>query len=401
MRSTTPQTPAPLPTVAKAPAVKVIQPGQTLGILGGGQLGRMTTLAAKAMGYKVVVLSPEGAQAPAAQVADNTLVAPYDDTRALDALAQQADVVTQEFENIPSQALEYLTQNTLVPVYPSPQVLHICQHRLREKQWLLANGCPLVPFYPIPNVQALEAIPDECLPGVLKTAGFGYDGKGQIRVKTRFDVVAAFNKLNNQPCVLEGWIDLAAEISVVAARNQHGFKPFAVTQNYHHNHILSMSVYPAPIDPHLQQLALDLTELVMTQLDVVGLLCVEFFITQQGQLLINELAPRPHNSGHITQNGCQTSQFEQHVRAVCQLPLGQTDYWVPSAAMVNVLGDCWQQEQPPNWSQLLQRYPNASLHLYGKAEARAGRKMGHINVTGSATQLAKDMATELRQTLYP
>jgi 5-(carboxyamino)imidazole ribonucleotide synthase len=262
----------------------VVLPGGTIGILGGGQLGRMTALAAKAMGYRVVVLTPDGEQAPAAQVADVTLVADYTNEAALSALAKQVDVVTQEFENIPAHALTWLETEGGVPVHPSPQVLHTCQHRLREKQWLQANNCPVAPFYPIPDVHALEAIPDDCLPGVLKTAGFGYDGKGQIRVKTRFDVIAAFNKLGNQPCVLESWIDLAMELSVIAARNTTGWVAFPVAENEHIDHILRFSHMPAAISPELGQQAISLAGHIMTRMQVTGLLCVELFVTRDGQL---------------------------------------------------------------------------------------------------------------------
>ena len=371
----------------------VIQPGGTLGIVGGGQLGRMTALAAKAMGYRVVVLTPEKTAngSPACQVADEVIIAPYEDAEALGDLAHRCDVVTQEFENIPSTALQNLAA-TGIPVYPSPQVLHIAQHRLREKNTLQQLGLPVVPFYAIPSHEALENIPPECMPGVLKTAGFGYDGKGQIRVNNRFEVMSAYDKLGGQPCVLEAWVDLDTEVSVIGARNHTGFAHFGLMQNEHRHHILSITRVPAQVPQHMHLAAVELTRQLMDRLDVVGLLCVEFFISRDGQLLINETAPRPHNSGHITQNAFATSQFEQHVRAVCGLPLGDTRMLYPAAAMVNVLGDSWANSQPPDWAALLQALPQAKLHQYGKLEARVGRKMAHINLLSDhAAQLEKDI----------
>jgi 5-(carboxyamino)imidazole ribonucleotide synthase len=379
----------------------VVQPGGVIGMVGGGQLGRMTALAAKAMGYRVVVLTPEkpanGVPSPACQVADEVIIAPYDDALALGDLASRCDVVTQEFENIPSTALDNLVA-TGVPVYPSPQVLHMAQHRLREKTTLQQLGMPVVPFYAIPSHEALETIPPDCLPGVLKTAGFGYDGKGQVRVKNRFEVMAAFDKLGNQPCVLEAWVDLACELSVIGARNHSGFAHFGVMHNTHRHHILSVTRVPAPVPPHLHLAAVELTRQLLTQLDVTGLLCVEFFVTQDSKLLINETAPRPHNSGHITQNAFATSQFEQHVRAVCGLPLGDTRLLYPAAAMINVLGDCWLNGQAPDWAGLMQLLPNTSLHLYGKGDPRPGRKMAHINLMAQDdVQLQHDITTCLNR----
>jgi 5-(carboxyamino)imidazole ribonucleotide synthase len=376
---------------AFTPPASVYLPGSTIGMLGGGQLGRMTALAAKPLGYNVVVLTPEGDRAPACQVADNAIIAPYDDPAALKAFASQVDVVTLEFENIPLAALDHL-HALGKPVHPGRHVLAICQHRLQEKLALQQAGLPVVPFYPIADHQALDAIPAACLPGVLKTAGFGYDGKGQIRVNNRFEVIAAFQKLGEQPCVLEAWMDLATEVSVIGARNHTGFAHFGVMENTHRHHILDTTLVPAQISPSLAALAPALTEQLMNVWSVVGLLCVEFFITRDGQLWINETAPRPHNSGHVTQNAFATSQFEQHVRAVCGLPLGPTSMTSPAAGMLNLLGDRWLSDegtstQPelapqPDWGGLFADHPNAHLHLYGKQAARAGRKMGHINLTG-------------------
>jgi 5-(carboxyamino)imidazole ribonucleotide synthase len=362
---------------------QVIQPGSVIGLLGGGQLGRMTALAAKNMGYQVVVLAPDacvnGMRSPAGQLADHVITAAYEDANALRQLADRCDVITQEFENIPSQALQQLVDWGL-PVHPSPNVLHVGQHRLREKTWLAQAGFPLTPFYAIPNHACLDSIPANCFPGVLKTAGFGYDGKGQQRVKNRFDAAAAFEKLGGQPCVLEQWVNLAGEISVIGARNHTGFAHFGVMENVHKHHILSVTQVPATLPEPLKNMAIQLTQHMMDMLDVIGLLCVEFFVTHDGQLLINEMAPRPHNSGHITQNAFATSQFEQHVRAICGLPLGDTTLLYPVAAMVNILGDSWVDGQAPDWPDLMARVPSAKLHLYGKTEARLGRKMGHINL---------------------
>lgn len=348
----------------------MILPPATLGILGNGQLGRMTALAARAMGYHVAV-SPHDPVSPAGQVADRDF--------------SMAAVVTYEFENI-----EPL--NLAVPVRPSFDVLHVAQHRLREKTWLRDHGIPVAPFTPISRREDLEQGP---YPGVLKTAGFGYDGKGQAKVR---DLQQALASWDGSPCVLEAWVEFSREVSVVAARGIDGeFAHFGVIENIHRNHILDVS--KASVSGADQ--AVEIARRVLERLEVVGLLCVEFFQLPDGVLLVNELAPRPHNSGHLTIEACATSQFEQHVRAVCGLPLGSTEY-LRAAAMVNLLGDEWPaarcESGEPNWAAALED-SRVKLHLYGKLEPRPGRKMGHLTALATTPDEAAAVALAARERL--
>lgn len=322
----------------------MIFPPATIGILGNGQLGRMTALAARAMGYHVAVY-PDGRKSPAGQVADREF--------------SEAQVVTYEFENMEPVSVP-------VPVRPHYGVLQTAQNRVCEKTWLRDSGIPVAPFTVVEKAADLEV---GRYPGVLKTAGFGYDGKGQHKVASVVDAQAAWN---GEPCVLESWIDFAREVSVVAARGVAGdFAHFGVIENAHRNHILDVS--KAPVSGAEE--AIQIARRILEGLDVVGLLCVEFFQLKDGSLVVNELAPRPHNSGHLTIEACVTSQFEQHVRAVCGLPLGSTEYLKP-AAMANLLGDVWEYGEP-DWEAALGD-SRIKLHLYGKAEPRPGRKMGHL-----------------------
>ncbi len=372
-----------------------VLPGTTIGILGSGQLGRMLAIAAKRLGYKVHVYSPDQ-QTPAEQVADLKITAEYTDFEALQRFATGVNVVTIEFENIPVTALQALERE--VPVYPQPKVLETTQHRLREKEFLAALGIPLAPFAAIRQASDVEpALQVTGLPAVVKTAGFGYDGKGQARVESAAQALNAFAQFEGQPCVVESLIQLEREISVIAARSGAGeFQAYRPVENRHRNHILDLTLAPATLPADLEAQALRLTRQIMDAFDMQGLLCVEFFIAQDGRLLVNELAPRTHNSGHYTIEAAVCDQFEQQLRAVCGLPLGSTVLHQP-AAMSNLLGDCWQGGEP-NWAACL-ALPNVHLHLYGKQNALPGRKMGHITALGDTVTAAADLALKARAVL--
>lgn len=371
-------------------------PGSTLGILGSGQLGRMLTITAKRLGYRVHVFSPDQ-NTPAGQVADLEITAAYTDLEALKRFAQDVDVVTIEFENIPAEALKALQAD--VPVYPQPHVLETTQHRLREKQFLSDLGIPVVPFYPVASPADLEAgLKAIGMPAVLKTAGFGYDGKGQAKIETHEQAIQAYESFAGQPCVLERFIRLDREISVIAARSDTGeFKAYRPVENRHQNHILDLTLAPADLPAPLEQQAIQVTQEIMDAFSMRGLLCVEFFITQDGELLVNELAPRPHNSGHYSIEAAICNQFEQQLRVVCGLPLGDPTLRQP-AAMTNLLGDLWQAGEP-DWAACLDLSP-FYLHLYGKKEARPGRKMGHLTALGATAEQAAKLALLARTRLH-
>jgi 5-(carboxyamino)imidazole ribonucleotide synthase len=356
-----------------------ILPGATIGMLGGGQLGRMFTLAARAMGYRVAVLVPEH-DSPTAQVADVAHEAAYDDVEAVERFASEVSVVTYEFENVPSATVEAAERH--VPVRPGRALLHAVQERSREKQALADLGLPVAPFAVIDSAADLEQAHEVGFPSILKTAAWGYDGKGQRRVASADDLAASFYDLGSVRTVLEQEISFVAEASVIGARSLDGaiavYEPFL---NHHANHILDVTVVPAGLPPATEEAAEDAVRTILEGLDVVGLLCVELFILGDGSVLVNEVAPRPHNSGHVTINAHATNQFAQQVRAVCGLPLGSTEMVVPAAAMANLLGDVWANGEP-DWPAALAT-PGNSLHLYGKAEPRPGRKMGHLTATGA------------------
>lgn len=370
-----------------------VLPGSTVGIFGGGQLGRMLALVAKRLGYRVAVFSPER-NSPAGSVADTEFVAAYDDLAAVAAFAKEVDVVTLEFENVPVTTLEAAA--IYAPVRPGWQALYTAQNRLREKTFLTREGLPTVAFRPVRSAEELgPALRELGFPAVLKTAGFGYDGKGQRVVRTLPEAEAAFLDLAGE-CVLETFVDFACELSVVGARGLDGtFVPFAVAENRHVHHILDVSVAPAEVAAVVADEAVRLTQDIMNALGVVGVLCTEFFLTKEGRVLVNELAPRPHNSGHLTIEACGVSQFEAQLRAVCGLPL------VPQsqrpAAMVNLLGDLWRGGEP-DWAAALTE-PGVTLHLYGKAEPRAGRKMGHLTAVAETVEGAAALAQDVRRRL--
>ena len=383
--------------------MKVLQPGATIGMLGGGQLGRMFCVAAREMGYKVHVYTDEE-KSPAGHISYKLVCASYLDEQALAHFAAEVDVVTLEFENIPVETINILSRST--PVYPGAETLYVAQNREREKQWLVANGFPVGAFVLIESPEHLSALEQIGFPAVLKTAGFGYDGKGQRIVRNIDEAKLAFAELAQSSkqagVVAELLISIDKEFSVIGARNYQSdervFEYFGPIENKHVNHILDVSSVPARLSQHLVEQAANITCAIMDKLDTVGLLCVEFFLTDKGVLLVNELAPRPHNSGHLTIEACPTSQFEQQVRAVCGLTLGAT---VPfhSAAMVNLLGDLWlTTNHKPNFAAAL-TISQAHLHLYGKEEARAGRKMGHITTVAESSSLAVELALRARASL--
>ncbi|MDH5178566.1 MAG: 5-(carboxyamino)imidazole ribonucleotide synthase [Gammaproteobacteria bacterium] len=373
----------------------MILPGATLGMLGGGQLGRMFTVAARNMGYEVVVLDPDP-HSPAGKLATEHLCAAYDDAAALTRLEQTCAAITTEFENIPAAILETLAAN--LPVRPGARAVTITQDRSHEKTFLRDNGFPTAPFAIIRAdadlTPALTTIP---APAILKVSRFGYDGKGQYSVAGEPDLKNGWAALGGNECVLEQRVPLDAEISVVLARSANGETvTFPVGENSHVNGILDVSIVPARVDAKLCQQAVDMAIGIADALEYVGVMAVEFFVSG-GKLLVNEIAPRPHNSGHYTLDATATSQFEQQVRAVCGLPLGDTRLLSP-VVMVNMLGDLWHGGRPPKWEKLLS-HPNVKLHLYGKHEARPGRKMGHFNVLADKVESALDLARSIQQQL--
>ena len=374
---------------------RVILPGATIGVLGSGQLGRMFAIAARRMGYRLHTLSP-GEDTPTGQVADLEITADYEDLDAIRAFAGGVDVITFEFENVPADAAAAASE--IVPVRPSGQALHITQQRAREKGFLADHGFPVTPFAAVTVLDDLaEAIGLVGLPAILKTAAFGYDGKGQHRVESIEDAATVWDLIGPQDGVLERIVDFAMEISVIAARGLDGATAdYGAVENTHARHILDMSIAPARIPGHVAAEASRIARAVMDQLDYVGVLCVEFFLTASGQLLVNEVAPRPHNSGHYTFDACLTSQFEQPVRAVCGLPLGATTQLRP-AAMANLLGDLWADGEP-DWAAAL-AIPEVKLHLYGKSDPRPGRKMGHLTALADSVEAAAERVRAARLVL--
>jgi 5-(carboxyamino)imidazole ribonucleotide synthase len=373
------------------PEVKVFLPGKTIGILGTGQLGRMSAIAAKNLGYRVVVYdaSPDG---PACSVADHSITAPFDDLVALGRFANEVDVVTVEFENIPVFALEYL--ETRVAVRPSASVVRICQDRVLEKQFLQRNGFPVAPFRVVTSAEELAAGMEQlAAPSILKTAAFGYDGKGQISLALDDDPDEAWEKLDAPRAVLEQRIHFVSECSVICARSLRGKTLcFPVQENIHVGGILDVTIAPAALSSEVAERAQEIAAAIAEKLGVVGLITAEFFVLPDGSLMVNELAPRTHNSGHHTLETTVTSQFAQHIRAVCGLPLGSVKLRSPGV-MVNLLGDLWQGGEP-DWETLL-REPELFLHLYGKKEAKVGRKMGHFTLLGEGNAM-RERAVALR-----
>jgi 5-(carboxyamino)imidazole ribonucleotide synthase len=377
----------------------VILPGATLGVMGGGQLGRMFVHAAQSMGYNTAVLDADPGS-PAGLVSHHLIQTGYLDAAGLAELAKVASAITTEFENVPAQALDQLAQSR--PVAPAGNAVAICQDRAREKAHFVSCGVACAPHALIETPEQLAAVTDDLLPGILKTARLGYDGKGQIRVKTREELIAAWDELKQVGCVLEKMLPLAYEVSVIVARGRDGqVVHFPLQQNLHRDGILAVTTVPSPsVSEAVSQQAYASAHKIASSMDYVGVLCVEFFVLTDGRIVANEMAPRPHNSGHHTIDACDVSQFELQVRAMTGLPLVEPVLHSP-CFMLNLLGDLWfpgeaatQQEphqQEPDWAAVL-ALSGTHLHLYGKTEARKGRKMGHLTVTGATAQAARDVA---------
>jgi 5-(carboxyamino)imidazole ribonucleotide synthase len=379
----------------------VILPGATLGVMGGGQLGRMFVHAAQAMGYRTAVLDADP-DSPAGTVSHVHLCTPYLDDEGLQTLAQVSSAVTTEFENVPAQALDRLAQS--LPVSPSGSAVAVCQDRAREKAHFGGCGVACAPHAIIDTHGKLIAVPDSLLPGIVKTTQMGYDGKGQIRVQTRDELQAAWDSLDRVPCVLEAMLPLAYEVSVIVARGRDGqIVHFPIQQNLHRDGILAVTTVPAPdVSPAVAEQACTSAHRIAASLDYVGVLCVEFFVLQDGSIVANEMAPRPHNSGHHTIDACDVSQFELQVRTMTGLPLVAPVLHSP-CLMLNLLGDLWfpngaGEQVEPDWAAVL-ALSGTHLHLYGKTSARQGRKMGHLTVTGATPQAALDVARRAAATL--
>lgn len=375
--------------------MRPILPGATLGILGSGQLGRMFAISARRLGYRVHVLSPD-TDTPTGQVADREVVSDYLDLDRVAEFAKGVSVVSFEFENVPAATTEACLR--YCPVRPAGSVLYTSQNRLREKTFLRDAGLPVTPFTAVKSESELvAALGRQGNTGVLKTADWGYDGKGQVVIRSQAEAAAAWTKLNVPQAILESFIDFHSELSVVAARGLDGqFVSYGPIGNTHRHHILDVSICPARVATNVATDAVAITRAVLEKMDVVGVLCVEFFLTKSGSLLINETAPRPHNSGHLTIDAHLTCQFEQQVRAICGLPLGSNEVRGPSA-MANLLGDVWE-GGTPDWPAALQ-HPKLKLHLYGKQEARIGRKMGHLTVLADSVDAAESTARTARDAL--
>lgn len=374
---------------------RVYLPGSKIGVMGGGQLGRMFAIAARRMGYRIHTFAPDE-DTPAGQLADVEITASYEDEEAVRRFAKDIDVLTFEFENIPLKTIEWVAENC--EVRPGGDVLHIAQHRLREKEFLSSAGFPLAPFHSVANRGELDqAIQKIGIPSVLKTASFGYDGKGQRKIFSREDVQGL--DLDHGPFVLEQLVRFTKEISVVVARGADGrTEVFPVCENIHCDHILDRTLVPAGIDQKAAHSAQGLARSIAEKIGIIGVLAVEMFLTEDGSILINELAPRPHNSGHFSFDACVTSQFEQQLRAVCGLPLGSPDLLQP-CAMANLLGDLWRDGEP-DWLAVA-AFPDVKIHLYGKSQPKPKRKIGHLLAFGDNAAQASARALEARAALTP
>ncbi|HTT10100.1 MAG TPA: 5-(carboxyamino)imidazole ribonucleotide synthase [Burkholderiaceae bacterium] len=378
-----------------------IDPGQWLGLMGGGQLGRMFTHAAQALGFRVCVLEPTP-DSPAGQAADEQIVAAYDDPAALDKLAARCAAVTTEFENVPAAALSRLAGR--VRVAPAPEVVAVAQDRALEKRFIAAQHIPVAPHAVVTRIDDFRSVDPQLFPGILKTARLGYDGKGQARVDSVDAAREAWSRMKGVTCVLEKALRLRQEVSCIVARGADGDSAtFPIAENEHRNGILAVSIAPARIAPELERQARHYATRIADALAYVGVLCVEFFVLEEGgggRLVVNEIAPRPHNSGHFTIDACVTSQFEQQARILAGLPLGSTAQMAASV-MLNILGDVWFEQgslRTPDWAGVL-RVPGAKLHLYGKVEPRPGRKMGHVTAVNGTLEAALGRANEVARVL--
>lgn len=372
---------------------RAILPGQTIGVLGGGQLGRMLAMVARRNGYRVHVLTSE-ANSPAAPFANQTFVADYHDEATFRQFAQSIDVLTFEFESVPSQPLCWVPER--VPIRPGPHVFHATQDRTREKQFLSQHGIPLPRFAEVQTADQLPpAITSVGCPAVLKSSAGGYDGKGQFVLRSPEQADTAWQAIGARPATLEQFVELSGEFSVIVARGVDGhLAVYEPIYNEHANHILDVSTSPSGIPASATKQALEIAHAVATAFELVGLICIEFFLTHSGEVLVNEIAPRPHNSGHLTIEAHATSQFEQQLRAICGLPLGSTRQ-IRHAAMANLLGDLWQ-KGIPRW-ETVSHVPEAYLHLYDKEQPKPGRKMGHLTVCAESSTAAARLARVIRQ----
>jgi 5-(carboxyamino)imidazole ribonucleotide synthase len=388
------------PAAETAPAAAPLPPGSWLGLLGGGQLGRMFCMAAQSMGYKVCVLDP-GGDSPAGTVADRHIKADYVDPAALQQMARLCRAATTEFENVPARSLEFLAEHCIVS--PAASCVSIAQERMREKRFVKQCGIDVAPYAEIHAEADLDAAIEPLFPAILKVARLGYDGKGQARVGDRDAALRAFREFGAKASVLEKHLSLYAELSVVVVRGFDGATlAYPVAENVHRGGILACSTVPARVAPAVAERAIAATLEIARQMNYVGVLCVEFFLLADGELIVNELAPRPHNSGHYTIDACVTSQFEQQVRVLAGLPLGSV-HQHQRAVMLNILGDAWYANgggapREPDW-RFVVRHPRAKLHVYGKAEARRGRKMGHVTVLGDSLGDAEAAARVIERDL--
>lgn len=388
--------------MADASTPHFLAPGSWLGMLGGGQLGRMFCHAAQSMGYKVAVLDPDE-HSPAGAVAELHIRAGYEDADGLAQLAARCPAISTEFENVPARSLEILARSAVVS--PGAHAVSIVQDRIREKAFIQKAGVPVAPHAAILSEEDITAAPEALFPGILKVARLGYDGKGQVRVKSSADALAAFREFGGADCVLEAMLPLNYELSVVMVRGQDGSTAlYPSARNEHREGILAVSTVDAVLSATdgIQTQAASAAVAIARALDYVGVMCVEFFVLEDGRLVANEIAPRPHNSGHYTMDACACSQFEQQARAMAGLPLGDTRCLV-SAVMLNILGDVWfdpatGEQREPDWRAVLS-VPGARLHLYGKADARRGRKMGHVNIVGATLAQAQQGAAQVAQAL--
>ncbi|HYW50886.1 MAG TPA: 5-(carboxyamino)imidazole ribonucleotide synthase [Gemmatimonadaceae bacterium] len=378
--------------------MSAILPGSVIGFLGGGQLARMSALAARSMGYDVHVLDPDP-DCPAAAVASHVVTARYDDVEAATAFAQRCDVITLDIEQVATDSIAAASLHA--PVHPGAAPIHIIQDRGRQKQWLEQHGFPVAPFRIAHSPREVAAAYEALGRSIAKTTSGGYDGRGQARIRSANDLVAAGALTEHATVVVEQWIELAGEVSVMVARSSNGeVRTFPVSYNHHDNGVLTWAMTPAPVSEGTTAAAIDLATRIAGSLDIVGLLAVEMFVTTDDTLMVNELAPRPHNTFHATERACLTSQFEQQVRAVCGLPLGSTALH-SAGAIVNLLGDLWRTDgQAPEWERALE-IAGVRLHLYGKKIAKPGRKMGHLSAIGATPDAARDTVLDAYSRLLP
>ncbi|HLX54619.1 MAG TPA: 5-(carboxyamino)imidazole ribonucleotide synthase [Aquella sp.] len=370
---------------------KIIPP-QCIGIMGGGQLARMLAIAAKQMGYQVAILEPDE-NCPAKLFANYHIISKYDDKIGLDNLAKYSSVITTEFENVPAESMEYLKQKTLT--FPKHSAIAITQDRIAEKTFFNSCDIKTTAFNAINTFSDIAQVNPNIFPAILKTNTLGYDGKGQIKVNNHTDLEQAWRVLNQVPAILEKTVVLAHEVSIMVARRQGEISCYPVVENTHINGILDTTIAPAQISKEVVDYIEQSAKTIIAKLDYIGILGIEFFITETGKILANEMAPRPHNSGHYTLDACMTSQFEQQLRAVCNLKLGNTKLFT-NAIMLNLLGDIWPENKTPPWDKILGKYDNVKLHLYDKTEARRGRKMGHLTILGDDVSVLNKQINEIK-----